>query len=301
MTTPPRRPGEEAPEGEKPAPSARYPLIVGLAFVALIAYAFYNSIQTEGGLLGADDRGLALPEFAVPNVSTDLEGDANVFQDDCETAQNPCPEPRVPACQISEERAIRVCDLFDKPLAISFWFTGGAECLGEQDAFDRASERFQGQINFLSVNVRDDIDEVRKIVSERGWRVPVGWDRDGAVSNTYRVGICPTMALAFPGGVLDQAVIGTNSFTDDALDSELERLLSESSKRETSDRMKPSTSPRRRARPFLSAAGFRLMSQKSSRALASSTSSSIEAPAVVPAMSKTVSRSWPAASPAPRP
>jgi thiol-disulfide isomerase/thioredoxin len=229
----PRKPGEEAPEGEKPRPGARYSLIVGLAFVALIAYATYNSIQTdEGGLLGAEDaeRGRALAEFAVPDITTDLEGDANVYQDDCETSENPCPEDaqRTPACEIDEPRAIRVCDLFDKPLAISFWFTGGADCLAEQDAFNAAAERFEGRVNFLSVNVRDDISEVRQIAEERGWTVPVGWDRDGAVSNAYRVGLCPTMALALPGGILDDAVIGTESFTEEALDSELERLIADS-------------------------------------------------------------------------
>ena len=98
----------------------------------------------------------------------------------------------------------------------------------EQDAFNRASERFEGEINFLSVNIRDDIDEVRQIAEDRGWTVPVGWDRDGAVSNTYRVGLCPTMALALPGGILDDAVIGTESFTDEALNAELERLVEDS-------------------------------------------------------------------------
>jgi hypothetical protein len=241
MSSPPRQPGEEAPEGSKPQPSARYPVIVGIAFVALIAYATYNSIQTdEGGLLGADDaeRGRALPEFAVPDIESGTEADANVFQDDCETSQNPCPEDaqRTPACRIDDESAIRVCDLFDKPLAISFWFTGGADCLSEQDAFSRASERFAGKINFLSVNVRDDLDEVRRIVEERGWTVPVGWDRDGAVSNAYRVGLCPTLALAVPGGLLEEALIGTESFTDEALDEALERLLAESRRREVAIR-----------------------------------------------------------------
>jgi thiol-disulfide isomerase/thioredoxin len=236
MSEPPRQPGEEAPEGSKPAPSARYPLIVGLAFVALIAYATYNSIQTdEGGLLGAEDaeRGRALPEFAVPDIRSGLEGDANVFQDDCDTSQNPCPEDarRVPACRIDEPRAIRVCDLFDKPLAISFWFTGGAACLEEQDAFNRAYERYRDEVNFLSVNIRDEIGDVRRIVEERNWSVPVGWDRDGAVSNTYRVGLCPTMALAFPGGILDDAFIGTDSFSEEALSREIERLIRESRER----------------------------------------------------------------------
>jgi len=239
MSAPHPRPGEEPPEGEKPPPSARYPIIVGVAFVLLIAYATYNSIQTEeGGLLGAEDaeRGRALPEFAVPDIASDNEADANIFQDDCDTAENPCPETRTPACQIEDEDAIRVCDLFDKPLAISFWFTGGADCLEEQDAFNRASERFEGEINFLSVNVRDKIDEVRQISEERGWSVPIGWDSDGAVSNTYRVGLCPTMALALPGGILEDAVIGTDSFSDVALDEVLEDLLAEAEEREAAIR-----------------------------------------------------------------
>ncbi len=211
-------------------------MIVGIAFVLLVGYATLNTIRTsdEGGLLGAEEgeRGRALPEFAVPDVASGVEADANVFQDDCESSENPCPEPRTPACEIDATDAIRVCDMFDKPLAISFWFTGGADCLDQQDAFDRAAERYRGQMNFLSINVRDDLSDVQDVVAERGWDVPVGWDRDGAVSNIYRVGLCPTMALAFPGGVLDDAVIGTESFTDQALDEELQKLIHESRERE---------------------------------------------------------------------
>ena len=234
--TEPRRPGEEASADEPRKPGARYPVLVGLAFVVLIAYATYNTITNDDdGLLGAEDaeRGRALAEFAVPDVRGTVEKDANVFQDDCETADNPCPEEeqRIPACRIDVEEVLRVCDLFDRPLAISFWFTGGADCLPEQDAFDAAARRYEGQVNFLSINVRDDIDEVRGIVAERGWQVPVGWDRDGAVSNIYRVGLCPTLALAYPGGILQTAEIGTDAFTDAALAEALDELVAESAER----------------------------------------------------------------------
>jgi hypothetical protein len=230
---------EERPSGEEQQrrPGARYSLWVGVAFIALIAYATYNTITNDDdGLLGAEEseRGRALAEFAVPDVRTGLEGDANVFQDDCETADNPCPdeEQRTPACRIEEPRALRVCDYFSRPLAISFWFTGGADCLAEQDAFDKVARRFSEQVNFLSVNIRDEIAEVREIVAERGWRVPVGWDRDGAVSNIYRVGVCPTLALAYPGGILESAQIGTDAFSEDALTEAIESLISESAARE---------------------------------------------------------------------
>lgn len=235
----PRRPGEEAREDEPRSPGARYPLFVGIAFVVLIAYATYNTITNDDdGLLGAEDaeRGRALAEFAVPDARGDLVADANVYQDDCETADNPCPpdQQRTPACLISgpEARsALRVCDFFDRPLAISFWFTGGADCLEEQDAFDAVARRYSDRVNFLSVNVRDELGEVREIIAERGWRVPVGWDRDGAVSNIYRVGLCPTVALAYPGGILHSAQIGADAFTTDTLSDSIDELLAESERR----------------------------------------------------------------------
>jgi hypothetical protein len=224
-------------DAEEPRkPGARYPMFVGIAFVVLIAYATYNTITNDDdGLLGAEEgeRGRALAEFAVPDVRGTLENDANVYQDDCETAENPCPDDaqRVPACRIEVSEVLRVCDYFDRPLAISFWFTGGADCLAEQDAFDEAARHFEGEVNFLSINVRDEIDDVRRIVAERGWDVPVGWDRDGAVSNIYRVGVCPTLALAYPGGVLQSAEIGTDAFSDAALTESLEALVAESADR----------------------------------------------------------------------
>lgn len=228
-----RKPGEER---DRPAPPVRYPLLVGLAFIALIAYATYNTISNDDdGLLGAADgeRGRALAEFAVPDVRGDLVGDANVFQDDCGIAANPCPEEerRTPACRIDPAGVLRVCDFFDLPLAISFWFTGGGDCLPQQDAFDEVAARYRGRVNFLSVNVRDEIEDVREIVIERGWSVPVGWDRDGVVSNIYRVGVCPTLALAFPGGILKEAVIGVDAFSVPALGDAVDELLAESAQR----------------------------------------------------------------------
>lgn len=233
--------GEDRERSERERPGSRYPSIVGLVFLAVVVYATLNTIQTQDdGILGTDlgDGGAPLQEFAVPDVRAPLEEseslDANIFQDDCETADNPCPEGsrRTPACRIDSAEAIRVCDLFDRPLAISFWFTRGGDCLPTQDAFDRVAADYEGRVNFLSVNVRDELSEVRSIVEERGWSVPVGWDRDGAVSNIYRVGVCPTVALAYPGGILYEARIGSAGLTVTELSAELDRLLAASKVRE---------------------------------------------------------------------
>ncbi|HET7446179.1 MAG TPA: TlpA disulfide reductase family protein [Solirubrobacterales bacterium] len=191
----------------------RYSIFVGLAFLVLIVIASISTLSNGGeGILGLDKQPLRwpLPEFAVPDAAGSLEGDANVAQDDCESGALPCPESdrRHPACEITTPGAIRVCDLFDRPLVLSFWFTKGGDCDDQQDAVSSVYQRYRGRVNFLSLDVRDDRDTVRELIRSHGWRMPVGYDRDGAVASLYGVGGCPTFAYVYPGGTLESASIG---------------------------------------------------------------------------------------------
>lgn len=236
-------------------PGRRYSTFVGIAFLVLIVIATLNTIRTEGGgTLGVrdDDRGMPLSEFAVPNALPPgpLDKDANIAQDDCSTSENPCPQgaQRTPACEIPKQGAIRVCDLFNRPLVLSFWFTRGANCIPAQDALDEIAPDYRGRVNFLSINVRDDPANVRGIAQEHGWSIPVGYDRDGAVSDLYRVGGCPTVAFAYPGGILAFAKAGNREISqppDDnpdlealrtGLRADVGRLLRETRAREEANR-----------------------------------------------------------------
>jgi thiol-disulfide isomerase/thioredoxin len=207
----------------------RYSVIVGLIFLAVIVVA---TVSTLGGGDGESTLGLdrqaprwPLPEFAVPAAAGQLEGDANVAQDDCESAAVPCPEDarRAPACRIRSADAIRVCDLFDRPLVISFWFTKGGNCADQQDVVDAVYERYRGRVNFLSLDVRDGRDTVQELIRQHGWKLPVGYDRDGAVASLYKIGGCPTFAYAYPGGTLESASIGDLSAAQ--LAARVDRLL----------------------------------------------------------------------------
>jgi hypothetical protein len=192
----------------------RYSVVVGLIFLAVIVVAAFNTI---GGDDGGETLGLdrlpprwPLPQFAVPEAAGRLEGDANVAQDDCETSGIPCPEDarRTPACRIDTAEAIRICDFFDRPLVISFWFSKGDECVEQQDLVERVHRRYRGEVGFLSLDIRDDRETLRDLVRQRGWTMPVGYDRDGAVASLYGVGGCPTFAYVYPGGTLQDASIG---------------------------------------------------------------------------------------------
>jgi hypothetical protein len=205
----------------------RYTIGVGLLFVVIVVFAIVKGTGGGGGILGLDQQppNWPLPEFAVPLATTDLEGDANVAQDDCGASQVPCPPDarRTPACRVEDERAIRVCDLFERPSVLSFWFSKGDGCVDQQDVVSEVYARYRGRVGFLSVDVRDDRGTVRDLIRERDWRMPVGYDRDGAVAGTYRVGGCPTFAFVYPGGTLQSASIGELSAAQ--LASRVEALL----------------------------------------------------------------------------
>lgn len=178
-----------------------YVAVVGVLFVIVIVIAAVNALRTtDSGTVGIGDAGIGerIAPFAVPLAESGLDGDANIDPDR--------------ACDVAGDDVLRICDHFGKPLVISFWFTrGGSECIEQQDVFDQVAARFEGRAGMVSINVRDDRDRVRELIDEHGWRGPVGYDRDGAVSNVYRVGVCPTFLFVDSDGVLRRAEIGTTT------------------------------------------------------------------------------------------
>lgn len=236
----PRQPPRGLASPDAPKRASRYSMFVGLAFTAIAVIALINLLRDDDpGIIGTEPvEGEPIAEFAVPDAFGDLDGDANIYQDDCASSRNPCPEDdrRTPACEIDPAGAIRVCDLFDKPLAISFWFTRGGDCVPTQDAFDEVARRYAGRVNFLSINVRDDRDDVTAIARAGGWRVPVGLDPDGAVSNLFTVGVCPTIVLAYPGGILQSARIEGGNYDPGQIDGFVAELLRDSRVRAATSR-----------------------------------------------------------------
>jgi AhpC/TSA family len=226
--------GGEGGEPRRPRRGTVYSLMVGIAFVGLIAVAGLNTISnSEGGVLGSGDEGdLPLSQFAVPDARSGPSGDANIAQDDCDSARIPCPAAsrRTPACEVDVPGAIRVCDLFNRPLVLSFWFTRGGDCEDQEDVFERAYRRFSSQVNFLAVDVHDSDAEVRKLITDHHWTHPIGLDRDGALSNLYRIGGCPTFVYAYPGGILQSTSIG--ELSDAEFDARLSTLIKASRERD---------------------------------------------------------------------
>jgi thiol-disulfide isomerase/thioredoxin len=228
--------GQGKGEGPRRGPprATIYSLIVGMAFIALIVIAGINTISTKNkGVLGAtNEADMPVAQFAVPDARLGTAGDANIAQDDCDSPRIPCPSGsrRTPACQVQVHGAIRVCDLFDRPLILSFWFTRGGDCENQEDVFEHAYRRYKGRVNFLAIDVRDSDEQVRSLIASHHWTHPIGLDRDGALSNLFRVGGCPTFVYAYPGGLIESTSIG--QLDDQRFFTRVEDLIDASKRRD---------------------------------------------------------------------
>lgn len=169
-------------------------LVAGVLAVAVLAYVSFNSLRTEGPGSRGVPVGETLPAFAVPLALSGLDGDANVSE---------------AACSVRGPQVLNVCELAEQgPVVLAFFAEPADRCKDQVDRLDRLRPRFE-RVRFAAVAVRGDRDALRRTVRERGWDLPVGYDRDGAVANLYAVAICPVITFAERGGRVASTALGS--------------------------------------------------------------------------------------------
>jgi thiol-disulfide isomerase/thioredoxin len=181
-------------------------IFVGVIAVAVLAYILLNTLRTEGPGSRGLPAGSRMPVFAVPLALSGLEGDANVS---------------ARACSVRGAQILNSCQLAERgPVVLGFFAEPSERCDDEIDRLDGLRRRFPG-VQFAAVAIRGSRDDLRALVRERGWRLPVGYDHDGAVANAYAVAVCPTITLAHRGGEVLRTLLGTQD------DSRLEAAIRE--------------------------------------------------------------------------
>jgi AhpC/TSA family len=169
-------------------------VLVGVLGVVVLAYVSVNSLRTEGPGSRGVPEGDELPAFAAPLALSDLEGDANVSDR---------------ACDVRGPDVLNVCRLAERgPVVLAFFAEPSDRCVDQIDLLDRMAARFQ-DVQFAAVAIRGDRDALRRRVRARGWTLPVGYDRDGAVTNLYRVAVCPAITFADGGGTVRETALGS--------------------------------------------------------------------------------------------
>jgi AhpC/TSA family len=195
------------PEGGSPRRATpRYGGYVGLLALLILALITINTIVTKPNGVKGLAPGEQLPPFAVPLALGKLEGDA-----DTATHANAGAAGRVPACQERGPQILNVCQLYEgAPLVLALFVDGGScpDVLSEMQALAPSFPR----VRFAGVALKGDRGRVRKLIRKHGLTLPIGLDRDGALAALYRVGTCPQLTLALPGGeVQGDALLNTPS------------------------------------------------------------------------------------------
>lgn len=167
--------------------------LVGLTLVVVISVAFLTS---HGAGSPGISPGKRLHLFAAPLANSTLNGDANMS----------------PPCTLArhDRRALNICLLVKRgPLVLAFFVTGSGGCEAQVSALQALSRRFPpSQVQFAAVAVRTGHHDAAAAVRSHHWTIPVAYDRDGAVAETYGVAVCPIVELAYGGGVVEQRLIG---------------------------------------------------------------------------------------------
>ena len=171
-----------------PAGTSRYTWVVGALALVAIAYITLNTLGTEAPGSRGVPKGERLPPFAVPLATSKRKGDAQV-------------DP-AKACRVRGPDVLNSCQLAVRgPVVLAFFATRSDRCEDQVDVLERVRRRYP-DVGFAAVSVRGKRGDVRDVVRERKWGMPVGYDHDGAVSNAYAVAICPTITFAAKGGTV---------------------------------------------------------------------------------------------------
>jgi hypothetical protein len=199
---------------EVPRPGNKYAWAVGIvAIMGLSVLLFAETLPNKGKGLFGPKRGAVLPAFASPDVRNQTldEGQPNICQraSECNKVIG-----RIPACKVVGHQIVNSCQLRRRPLVLTFIFDRGADCYPQVDRVERVRPSLPG-VNFVTVFFsKKKREQIRAIVRERGWRQPVAVD-DRAITDLYRVGVCPTTVFSRAGGRVVTTRLG--NLTEDQL------------------------------------------------------------------------------------
>lgn len=105
---------------------------------------------------------------------------------------------------------VRLSDFRGTPVVVNFWASWCGPCQSEMPAFDEAAADYEGQVQFLMVNLTDGSQETQAsaeaFLEENGYTFPVYFDLDMDAASAYGVyGIPVTYFIDAEGHAIAQA------------------------------------------------------------------------------------------------
>lgn len=194
-STTPGAPAIPGPRG------SRYGWFVGVVALLILALITVNTIVTNPNGSRGIAPGHQLPPFAVPLALGSLKGDANIA-----TRPHQGSAGNRPACSVRGPQVFNICQLYERGPVVLALFVASGSCPQVLDDMQRMSPAFPG-VQFGAVAIGGNRGHVRSLIRTHGWTFPVGYSRDVAVANLYKLATCPQVTLAYPGGTVAQEAL----------------------------------------------------------------------------------------------
>lgn len=141
------------------------------------------------------------------------------------TVGSQAPEFNLPTL---DGQSLQLSALRGKNVLISYWVTWCIPCMEELPALNRINQEYKEQnLVILSVNgiKQDEMDKVTAAVSELGISMPIVFDQDDALWNSYWVRFLPTSFFIDENGVIRHIQLG--SLNEDELRTKIDQLISD--------------------------------------------------------------------------
>lgn len=179
--------------------------IAGVVIALVLIYVTINTLSTKGNGSRGVPAGSPLPQFAAPLALANAKCDGG---NECDANMQKVARNGVPAaCDVRGTGIVNSCELSRKPLVLAFLVSVNQRCIDQIDVLDRLRPRFP-DVNFAAVAIRGDHAKLNAIIRRHGWKLPVAYDHDGAISNSFAVAICPTITFAKRGGTVLDTTLG---------------------------------------------------------------------------------------------
>jgi len=125
-------------------------------------------------------------------------------------------------------KTYRLSDYRGKVVILNFWATWCPPCRREMPALERLWQKVKNkEMVVLAVNVGENADIIFEFTGNYPVSFPLLMDKDGKVIENYPVQGLPTTYIIDPHGNVTHRAVGGREWDDDAIVSELERILNQ--------------------------------------------------------------------------
>jgi len=118
-----------------------------------------------------------------------------------------------------EGNTVTISDLEGQPVVVNFWASWCAPCLAEMPGFERVYQTHRDSVQFLGVNLTDDIEPALAVVARTGVTYPLARDVQGEAFTAFGgFGMPTTVFLDESGEVVEMY---TGELTADELEARI--------------------------------------------------------------------------------